>query len=254
MFTVKLTIPVPDGLYSEDLADRMYTLVGNLRRSGQLAGPVHVVFTGRELEVHSCCLERSALDMQNANQQVHQARDDVTAYTGAGIAYEITGCRSAEEPRICGCKSSFLILFTNFVSESSPLRCGDCFAPLPLYRFPYNEECNFHEILGWEKNYQACDRLQIGSEVGVRFGLRELSDVKSALSAQGRALCDAMSKSLKIPVFYYLYNHRKISKKKDQARKCPGCGGKWLLQEPRHVIFAFKCDKCRLLSNLSFYG
>ncbi|MFA0698754.1 DUF2310 family Zn-ribbon-containing protein, partial [Vibrio sp. 10N.222.49.C9] len=55
-----------------------------------------------------------------------------------------------------------------------------------------------------------------------------------------------------VPTYYYLYQVGGESLKQEQQRKCPKCGGEWLLDEPLHDMFHFKCDSCRLLSNISW--
>ena len=52
--------------------------------------------------------------------------------------------------------------------------------------------------------------------------------------------------------FYFLSKGRGRSRAAEQARLCPGCGGDWLLEEPRHDCFDFRCESCRLLSNIAW--
>lgn len=54
------------------------------------------------------------------------------------------------------------------------------------------------------------------------------------------------------PVYYYLYRHAGASERAERVRRCPSCGGDWLLAAPLHAIFDFRCDRCRLLSNVAF--
>jgi predicted nucleic acid-binding Zn ribbon protein len=42
------------------------------------------------------------------------------------------------------------------------------------------------------------------------------------------------------------------NRKREQRRRCPLCGGAWRLEKPLHRLFDFKCDMCRLVSNLAW--
>ena len=55
-----------------------------------------------------------------------------------------------------------------------------------------------------------------------------------------------------IPTYYYLYRVGGINLKSEQQRRCPQCDGDWALKESIHQVFDFKCDDCRLVSNLSW--
>ena len=162
-----------------------------------------------------------------------------------------------EEPdsdEICRCENSTAyILFTSALSNRvTPLFCFDCFTAIPLYRLPRPEKSDFYEIYIWQSDYRSCDSLQLHSRTGERFGLREMSDVNSSLSRAGLEICRELFELTGKRVYYYLHKYYGKSLKKEKQRKCPGCGGEWLLAEPLHRLFDFKCDKCHLLSNLAF--
>jgi predicted nucleic acid-binding Zn ribbon protein len=84
-----------------------------------------------------------------------------------------------------------------------------------------------------------------------RAATREMSRADSSLSKRGRAICDKVTASTGIPTYYYLYRYTATTMKQERARKCPSCAGEWLLEEPEH-IFDFRCDRCRLVSSISF--
>ena len=104
----------------------------------------------------------------------------------------------------------------------------------------------------WRADYQSCDTLQMGCTVGEKFGERELFRHDSSLSAQGIAICNTIAKETGIATFYYLLRSKGRNLTNEKKRKCPSCGGDWLLEEPLHDLFDFKCDRCRLLSNIAF--
>lgn len=163
----------------------------------------------------------------------------------------------AESSGSCSCSSqTSLILYTTLVTLESCLRCGDCFNPVPLYKIPqccFVSHSELHDkIMSWQSDYQACDTLQMNCSTGERFGLREMGQLDSSLSKRGRELCSVISQALNTPTYYYLHRYRGKSDKQERARLCPSCGGEWLLEEKLHDKFDFKCDNCKLLSNVAF--
>ena len=55
-----------------------------------------------------------------------------------------------------------------------------------------------------------------------------------------------------VPVYYYLMKHYGVSDKRDRQRRCPSCRGRWLLPESLHRFLDFRCERCRLVSNVAF--
>lgn len=152
----------------------------------------------------------------------------------------------------CACKnSSAYILFTHYVSIQSPLKCYDCFSPIPLYRIPRFESGDYYRIICWQSDYKSCDSLQMNCTTGERFAMNQMSNLDSSLSKQGISICNKIKILTKKNCYYYLYKHNGKSKKKELERKCPSCNGEWLLDEI-FFKFDFKCDKCHLLSNIAY--
>ena len=159
----------------------------------------------------------------------------------------------AREPCLCQSRGS-LILFSRFCSQEIPLRCGDCFGLVPLYQVPSEDEKYYepHESLhSWARNYNGCDTLQLGSSLAEKWALRQMGRHKSKLSRQGRRLCRRLENLLGVPVYYSLHRYYGKSWKREEARKCPRCGSDWKLPEELHGQFDFRCDRCRLLSNIA---
>lgn len=149
----------------------------------------------------------------------------------------------------CGEPSAYY-LFTTFLDNGPPLRCIDCNGVTPLYRLP--RTINNDYIHSWKSNYQACDTLQIGCAVGVRFAERQMAELGSPLTTRGLAVCDHIRNETGRTVYYYLFRANGRSRAGEVRRKCPKCGGTWLLSKPLHSKFDFRCDKCALLSNIGW--
>jgi predicted nucleic acid-binding Zn ribbon protein len=164
--------------------------------------------------------------------------------------------RDPFERLICACAGcTHFILFTTYAGFEPSIICGDCFHPIPLYRIPYEvslpQKSGLHDRINtWQGNYKACDQLNMNCTVGEAFALRQMGRLDSPLSAQGIGICRDIERLTGVPTYYYLHRYRGRSAKFERARRCPGCGGEWLLVHPPH-IFGFKCDPCRLLSNIA---
>ncbi len=145
------------------------------------------------------------------------------------------------------------VLYTTYVHTCSPLRSGDDLLPIPLYRNPPTFNGDHKAVIKWQTEWQACDELQMAGASKVEHAaLKELTSIHSDLFRRGWDLAKRIGYLTKIPTYYYLYRVRGESLAAEQQRPCPICGGEWLLEEPLHDIFHFKCDHCRIVSNISW--
>jgi predicted nucleic acid-binding Zn ribbon protein len=229
--------------------------LGSLLRNGQLVDWSGVARTGPgELLAPVVLPAADSLDPRHDGRYVREARERLDA---AGVqlpSLTLLG-EDAEGPSVCGCAPSSLpslVLFTTYLDAAPPVRCGACFGAVPLYRIPptYNGD-EYHDLLRWEADYQACDRLQMGCQTGERFGLREMSRLDSSLIRRGRAVCRTIEEKTGVPTYYHLFRWTGRSLAAERRRTCPGCGGAWLMSERWHDRFDFRCDPCRLLSNVA---
>lgn len=56
---------------------------------------------------------------------------------------------------------SWQVLYTTYVHTCSPLRSGDDFMPIPLYRNPPTLNGDHKSVIKWQSEWQACDELQM---------------------------------------------------------------------------------------------
>ncbi|SFU12240.1 Predicted nucleic acid-binding protein, contains Zn-ribbon domain [Algoriphagus locisalis] len=148
-------------------------------------------------------------------------------------------------------KLDFLILKA---ARFSPLIEGESMSQIPLYKIPYthHDGQSYNDINFWEDNYQQIEGLWYNSVVGERWTQSQLQNHDSDLSKQGRDCCRKIEEVTGVPTYYFLFNYRAWGQKKDKERKCPNCGQNWLSQDlTLNDHFAFKCDDCRLVSELS---
>lgn len=144
------------------------------------------------------------------------------------------------------------LLYTTYLHSCSPLRCGEHFAPIPLYQIPAVANGDSKQVLKWQEDWEACDQLQMNGSILEHAAVLEISTPDSRLSQRGRDLARRIEHVTKVPTFYYLYRVGGDSLAAERDRPCPGCGQDWRLSEPLHDIFDFRCEPCRLISNLSW--
>jgi predicted nucleic acid-binding Zn ribbon protein len=233
--------------------DRIEGYLAALQQNGQILGdsPTARVRGGYLVVVGVPCVD--ALNVRRGNKWV---RRTAARLLDGGVRLprvRVLGSRTGT-PNPCRCRRRpSLMLFTNFLSDESPVRCNACFRPVPLFTLPrMGDAGNYSDILSWQSAYQAMDTLYVGSGPGEHFAHRQMSDVRSPLSRDGREVAEHIEKKTRRPVYYYLMKHYGISDAHERRRRCPSCKRAWILSKPLHGIFDFRCDRCRLLSNVAF--
>ena len=223
-----------------------------LRMHGQVCGrEPPTVRTESTLLVTLLIPEAAGLARLHDNSHVLRFREALTAAGASHIEvavlgpdpYSADGCACAAPPSY--------ILYTSANSLESPVRCGACFGPIPLYRLPPIRDDEYFDVVSWQTEYLACDALELSCGVLELQARRELSRHDSRLSRAGRALCQSIEARTHRPTFYYLYRYGARDRRRDRARHCPSCGRAWLLPEPWHDRFDFRCEPCRLVSQIA---
>jgi len=241
-----------NGLLPQQLPDEVYGLLGALMRNGQICGDDQpVIVRDDAFVVFVRAPERTAFDPAFHNEEVMHCLDACDE-RGLAVRFVAEG-REYDSAAPCSCEQpAAYVLFTHFHSCEPPVRCLDCFRPIPLYRLSGTQADDRSDLVSWMSNYRDCDRLQMGCEVLERPALRELSNLDSELSQRGRDLCLRLASACGRPFYYYLYRDADSGRTAERRRLCPGCRAAWHLDVPLHDCFDFRCDACALLSNLSW--
>jgi predicted nucleic acid-binding Zn ribbon protein len=149
---------------------------------------------------------------------------------------------------VCNCRRPPALIM---VLGDTPLTCSDCGGKVPLYRISrMRRHGNDHGLRYWAHRYRAVDDLWTGSDVGEQFAYRQLSQHDSDLSKLGRSTCRRIENTTGIPTYYYLYRWYARSMPSERRRTCPSCGRKWLQEPPWMDGYDFRCDRCRLVSEV----
>lgn len=232
-------------------------IIDQWRYNGQIIGreiPVFIAEQGSEMGFGTrvICPEQSSLLPENNNVEVNLALEqaekcglilDSFQIVGEDLNSDITFEQECPE---------WQVLYTTYLQVCSPLHSGDRLAPIPLYKQLKKQPHLSMDVIKWQENWQACDQLQMNGSVLEKQALAEISDIHSNSFKHGYYLAQEIERETQIPTFYYLYRVGGKDMCSEQERKCPKCGGDWKLPAPLFDLFYFKCDHCRLVSNMSW--
>lgn len=253
MYTISLYFKAAGSFDTESQMEVIDLLLGAWRMNGQILGdqfPTARIELG--YRVYVTTLECDSISIDNQNKYVEKYTE---ALADVGLSKpEVTIVGDEPQSRgACTCLTTdFYILYTTYVTLETPVRCGHCFNPVPLYRTPKTYDDEYYDIVCWQSDYQSCDSLQMNCTIGERFAINQMSKLESPLTRIGLEICESILSRTGIPVYYYLYAWNGKNYEIEASRKCPKCRGAWVQTEPLHEIFDFKCDECKLLSNIAW--
>jgi len=219
----------------------------SLRANGQLLGREILPFEQKTAFFANAIIpEKKALAPENNNAWVNRNIGELAQVGLAKPLYRIPA--NLEHDQTCQCKRPReFVLYADYSYMHSPLRCLRCFGPIPLYRIPVTEYGAYVDILSWSSDFESCHRLYM-NDVGVdRFATRQMNSIDAALTKYGLDICRRITESTGKKTYYFLRKHGGRSMARERERRCPSCGGEWLLKKRLH-IFDFKCTQCSLLS------
>jgi len=253
MYTISLNFKVTDTFEIESQMDVVNSLLGAWRMNGQILGdqfPTAKTELGYFVYVNT--LECDSISDKNRNKYVKKYTDALTE-VGLSKPEAVVVGKEPECQDSCTCLSTeFYILYTTYVTLETPLRCGHCFNPVPLYKIPKTYDDEYYNIICWQSDYQSCDSLQMNCTVGERFANNQMGTLESPLCRLGFEVGESISSKTGKPVYYYLYKGAGKNYEAEASRKCPKCSGAWAQSEPLHGIFDFMCGECKLLSNIAW--
>lgn len=239
--------------FEQDPVMLISQVLNQWRINGQVIGR-EMGITHHQTETYSAFQVRVSTPEQESllpkwnNEWVDEALAEAQSFGVKFIYFELVG-RDYHAEESSASDAHFHILYTTHLDTCSPIYNGDNFCPIPLYKVSQDPELS-EKIIKWQENWQACDQLQMNGGALEQQALSQIAELNSELTEQGRALAQEIEKCQHIPTYYYLYrlgNDPAV----EHHRKCPSCNGEWKLPEPLG-IFQFKCDECRLVSNLSW--
>lgn len=234
-------------------------LVDQWRYNGQIIGREIPLFLAEQeneqgLALRVICPEQTSLLPENNNVEVDRFLEKLA---NCGVFFEsfqivANDFNSDETDEAHRDEISWQLIYTTHLQSCSPLHNGDNLAPIPLYKSLKNQPHLAMDLIKWQENWQACDQLQMNGSVLEQSALLEISAIHSHLFKHGYSLRKEIEQHTKVPTYYYLYRVGGESLEQELQRRCPICQGEWKLEKPILDLFHFKCDQCRLVSNLSW--
>lgn len=254
MYTAELLFRrYPRGV-SDDAGDAIWSVLAALKRNGQIIDrdcAVSIVRGGYKAAVG--LPERDSLRTSCLSKRVRAELRSLKKFGLQRPVLRVIGA-DLESDRVCECRTpSTFVLETGYRTREVPLCCGGCDGVVPLYRIPHtSKHGDYDDIRYWAWRYRCLDQLWTHSGFGEHFAYRELSRHDSDLSKTGRGVCRRIEQRSGITTYYYLYRWSGRSIAAERKRLCPSCGRKWLLDSAWHGRCDFRCDRCRLVSNIAF--
>jgi predicted nucleic acid-binding Zn ribbon protein len=225
---------VKNAAYCESLIWESFNI---LRKSGQVYENFHVVTEDGGYAVYVIMPGADALDLDFCTEESVEIIKKLAAIFSLKVE-ALGGSVSCEDS--CECEApTWYMLYTDLATEESPVVCGDCGKPVPLYKLPAildkEGQSNF---LNWQDQFKALQKLDIYN-YNPSFTAAEIYAPDSRINKMGRALCRALEKAKSVPVFYHL------EVKKDAADRCPLCGREWSRTANEDVAGKL-CTFCRI--------
>lgn len=240
------------GKAEEDALLLATSYVSALAKNGNILSDWVMTTNGAEWRVHAVAPDRGAFKRSAQSSVVLKYSAQLKAAKVSVSRVRFLN-RLHEVAEVCRCGSpAAYYLFTTFLHIEPSVRCMNCSGIVPLYHLPPLAFGDYSALLSWQADYRACDTLQMNCTVGERFAEREMSALNSSLTKSGLKVCREIEGLTGRPVYYYLYRAKGRNRAAEMKRTCPSCGGIWLLAEPLHGKFDFKCDTCHLLSNVAW--
>lgn len=232
-------------------------LIDQWRYNGQIIGREIPLYLTEDTNLQGfamrvICPEQTSLYPENNNAEVNHALEKAEKCGLIFEGFQVIGDDLNSDQTASNSHPAWQMLYTTHLQSCSPLHSGENFAPIALYKQLQNQPHLSQDVIKWQENWQACDQLQMNGAILEHQALNEITDHQSTLTKHGRHLAQEIEKISHIPTYYYLYRVGGKSLENEQHRHCPECGGNWALKEPIFEIFHFKCDQCRLISNISW--
>lgn len=145
-----------------------------------------------------------------------------------------------------------LVLYTFWADSDTLISRGDGGKEVAPYLLPISDLDREH-LVNWAMEFRELERVWVGSGDLEIPAYKQLVEPGSTLMSGARQLAATVEEATSLPTYVYLprYWGRRTD---EEHRRCPSCGQSWYVGEAEpnkelHV-FAFRCDACRLVSEM----
>ena len=246
MFTATLSFDRDPEVGVPPELDPIHELLAAWYKNGQIYDHWKFAEARGALLVTLSIPERTSLSDENNNRWVEAAITKLS--NSEWSAPRVTGIQADPSgTRTCGCVDGCpsLVLYVEYLESSSPLRCGECFGSLPLYRLPPTSGGEYWDLHDWAGSYGAVLELHMGGPAE-SWADAELASADSELSLLGRKVAQRVQDVAGVRTFYYLLQ----SYSEPGAERCPECDSGWRCEPAWHGRFEYRCDDCLLLADI----
>lgn len=235
---------------NEKQVDTLQLWLGAMRFNGQILGFHQVISRKKDCYcIYSNIPEADSLDAKHANIHVEKCYKNILSSGMEIYQIHVMGDNPGGMPH-CECNiHPFFILYTDYFSIDAPVRCGQCFNPVSLYKLPKLDESGYENLLNWQYTYQALDQLFISSGIGESFALSQLTGIRSQLTKDGVFLCEELAEKTGAECYYYLLQYSENEDSMTSSKECPSCKKHWILEKTIFSKFRSMCKTCHLISN-----
>lgn len=245
----KIIVHLQGNNFNDGLEDAIDCYCSIMRNSKQIINDENFIKnTGESLEVEVLCPAEDSLDDKYNSKYTAFWKNRIEEICGQPIQYKRSGNWYIDwDYKVPENPTGYILKGDNYIS---PLRSLDNFEPVPLYKIPYTgrDGHSFDDIRSWTFAYESMKSLWWG--IYERFATKQLQDCNSKLNKSGREIAATIERLTEKPTYYFLFNDRN-KKAEKKNNHCPQCGNDWKLKESLHNTIDYKCDDCRLVSEIS---
>jgi predicted nucleic acid-binding Zn ribbon protein len=221
--------------------ERIEDYLGCLYKNGQIVDYESIFIKGGFVY---CCVtlpEDGAISKANDNEYAAKAKEEVERHFD--VSLKTLGENWYLDDKICECKqpSHYVLVCNALIGDiahtASPISCGDCGYPVPLYKLPkiFGEK-DYYTVREFEREYRAIEQLWI-SCLDDRFTFKQRNNRSSPLVKKGRKICKAFEKATGVKFYYHMPMDDDIN-----SEYCPFCGKRWNTEKDR------ECVDCRIIA------
>lgn len=253
MYQQRLTFECFDNTTIDSAQHAIMDVLDALRYNGQILGrEFPCSLENGSFSCHVVTPEHDALHSHFYSPQVSHAMAKLSEANILRPKIKELGRELFSDECESGDDAQAMILYTSFIHSCSPLRSMERFLPIPLYRIPSVANGDQRQIIKWQEDWSACDQLQMNGSILETQSVEQMSEPETRLFQRGWDLSRRISYVSNKPTYLYLYRVGGTSLDEERSRRCPICGGNWHLEAPLHELFDFRCDHCRVVSNISW--
>ena len=142
-------------------------------------------------------------------------------------------------------EAKWLVLYGAATDGIAPMRDqeGEC---VPSYLLPIDAD-NMERICFWARDEERHTSLWFSGVSLEEEIFTALADPRSSLNSRARELAAMVERATGKPTYTHLFRHYALPGDAETTRPCPLCGSFWKVEGE---VFHFRCEPCRLTSNL----